>query len=386
MLQTRRLLLLEDPTDSIVQRQATMLESPLGLAEVLVAMAFHKAPTPGLLLAKQDLDSIKRVAAGLSSAEVHASTYRVAGYSVYAFCLQQFFASSYRARQGNVLERVLEVALQDCGLKVWEKSEHKKVLKSEMGISTASRHDVDVLARNQAGRFLLIQVRSRDDTGGTTAKGSLVELLRDILRSKDQVRHPVLYLMFVWESLDGSQKASLVSKVLSNLSGLVPDTGLQEPLFRGEVVPVSAKIQLQLAYGTKEAAEIVGRFASQEGVHERLAKVLELTWDDLWLAYGMASLELDRLVLGGRSNFDLLEEKLGRAGITIRPSDVKNYLVASERIAEQLLKHWHEDTLPVKAPADALTYLRDLVLLKMIHVKLGAEARRLLSTRFDLRR
>ena len=61
MLQTRRLLLLEDPTDSIVQRQATMLESPLGLAEVLVAMAFHKAPTPGLLLAKQDLDSIKRV-------------------------------------------------------------------------------------------------------------------------------------------------------------------------------------------------------------------------------------------------------------------------------------------------------------------------------------
>jgi hypothetical protein len=386
MLQPRQLILLDDPSDPSIQRLGQLLESPLGLAEVLVAMSFHKGPPPGLTLAQRKLDSIKRIAAGLASAEAHATTYRVAGYSVYAFCLQQFFASSYRARQGNVLEEVLRATLKDGGLKVWEKREHKQVLSRELGVVTPAAHDVDVLAKNGADRYLLIQVRSRDDTGGTTAKASLVELLVDILRSRDKVKRPVLYLMFVWESLDRAQKTSLVTKVLSNLEGAVSTAGLKDPLTRGEAVELGSSIQLQLSYGTEEAARVVGSFASQTRLHEMLAKVLELmrSWDDLWLAYGVASLELERVVLGGKSNFDLLEAKLTAAGVTIRSSDLRNYTESSERIARQLIEDWHEDTLPVKAPADAVTYVRDLVLLKMIHVRMGNRARRLLEDKFGL--
>lgn len=383
-LQSRRLLLLEDPADPIAQRQVKVLESPLGLAEELVAMSFYRGPPPGLALAQRDLDSIKRFAAGLSTAEKHAPAYKVAGYSVYAFSLQQFFASSYRARQGNVLERALDATLSDGGLKVWAKTEHKKVLRSELGIVTKAAHDVDVLAKNRADDFLLVQVRSRDDTGGTTAKGSLVELLADILRSKATPRRPILYLLFVWESLEGNQKASLVSKVLANLSSMISTNDLKEPLLRGDPVVVTPEIRLQLAYGTPQASTIIGRFASNSKLNELLAKVLEMTWDDLWLAYGVASLELERLVINGKSNFDLLEEKLAASRITIREVDLRDYLQSSERIAQQVLSEWKEDTLPVKAPADALTYVRDLVLLKMIHVKMGAKARQLLKRRFGV--
>lgn len=384
VLQARRLILLEDPDDPIVQRQKKVLESPLGLAQELVAMSFHRGPPAGLALAERDLDSIKKFAAGLSTAEGHAPAYRVAGYSVYAFSLQQFFASSYRARQGNVLERALDATLSDGGLRVWPKSDHKKVLKSELGFVTASAHDVDVLARNKADEFLLIQVRSRDDTGGTTAKGSLVELLADLLRSKAAVKKPILYLIFVWESLEGSQKASLVSKALANLSGMIATSEMSKPLLRGEAVTITPEIKLQLAYGTTQASNVIGGFASNPKVNELLAKVLEMTWDDLWMAYGIASLELERLVLDGKSNFDLLDEKLRATGITIQERDLRDYMNSSERIAQQVLGSWKEDTLPVKAPADALTYVRDLVLLKMIHVKMGSMARRLLKRRFGV--
>jgi hypothetical protein len=383
-LQGRRLLLLENPSDAIVQRQAKVLESPLGLAQELVAMSFHRGPPPGLTLAQRELDDIKRFAAGLSSAEKHASTYKIAGYSVYAFSLQQFFASSYRARQGNVLERALDATLSDGGLKVWSKSEHKKVLKNDLGFLTKSAHDVDVLAKNRSDEYLLVQVRSRDDTGGTTAKGSLVELLADLLRSKSTPRRPILYLLFVWESLEGNQKVSLVTKVLANLSSMIATTGLKEPLLRGEPVVVTPEIRLQLAYGTTEASNVIGEFAANPKVNELLAKVLEMTWDDLWLSFGLASLELERLVMSGKSNFDLLEEKLTANGIAISDTDLRRYMDSSERIAQQLLPFWKEDTLPVRAPADALTYVRDLVLLKMIHLKMGSEARQMIRRRFGV--
>lgn len=386
MVQPRQLILLGDARDPTVQLLAKLLVSPLGLAELLVAMSFHKGPPPGLTLAQRKLDSIKRIAAGLASAEAHAATYRVAGYSVYSFCLQQFFASSYRARQGNVLEEIFRATLKDGNLRVWEKEDHRQVLSGELGVVTPASHDVDVIARNREDRYLLVQLRSRDDTGGTTAKASLVELLVDILRSRGPIKRPVLYLMFVWESLNRTQKSSLVTKVLSSLEGAVSTSGLRDPLTQGKAVEIGSGIQLQLAYGTDEAARAVGSFASQTHLHELLTKVLGLmqSWDDLWLTYGIASLELERIVLGGKSNFELLEEKLAAMGIVIPPSDIRNYSEASEQIARKLVEVWHEDTLPVRAPADALTYVRDLVLLKMIHLKMGNEAQRLLEAKFEL--
>ena len=45
-------------------------------------------------------------------------------------------------------------------------------------------------------KTLIIQLRSRDDTGGTTAKGSLVDFLRELLRQNSS---DVLYLVCVWD-------------------------------------------------------------------------------------------------------------------------------------------------------------------------------------------
>ena len=65
------------------------------------------------------------------------------------------------------------------------------------------------------------------------------------------------------------RKSSATSQVSSRIRAF------KNPYFGGKWSPFPQRSRLQLAYGTKEAAEIVGRFASQEGVHEHLAKVLE---------------------------------------------------------------------------------------------------------------
>lgn len=380
MLQSRKLILLEDDNAPAISRLRGLLKSPLGLAKILTCMAFHKGPPQGLYLAQQKLDSIKRVAAGLASAESHASTYKVAGYAVYAFSLQQFFASSYRARQGNVLEEVLRTTLSDGGVQVFAKKDHKAALRSELDITLGSGHDVDVLAKNKRNDFLLIQLRSRDDTGGTTAKASLVELLRDVLRSGRKPRHPIRYMIIVWEELDGNQKTSLIDKVLQSLTGLFQSSDAEETLEKGLPLRVSDSIILQLAYGTPQTTSDLAEFASNKIMMNLLSDVLSLmrSWDDLWLAYALTSLELERLAVLGKSNFELLDEKLEKASITIGQREFRNYLDSSEKIARRLQEEWIEDTLPVKSPADSVTYIRDLVLLKMIRTKLGDECQVLL--------
>ena len=382
MLQSRKLILLEDEGDPAISRLRELLKSPLGLAKVLTCMAFHKGPPHGLYLAQQKLDSIKRIAAGLASAESHASTYKVAGYAVYAFSLQQFFASSYRARQGNVLEEVLRTTLSDGGVQVYAKKNHKEALRSELGLTLESGHDVDVLAKNKRNDFLLIQLRSRDDTGGTTAKASLVELLRDILRSGRKPKHQIRYVIVVWEELDGNQKMSLIDKVLQSLTGLIHSPGAKETLEKGLPLQVADSIILQLAYGTTQTTSDLAEFAFNKTMAKLLSEVLNLmrSWDDLWLAYALTSLELERLAVLGKSNFELLDEKLEKASITIGQRELRNYLDSSERIARRLQEEWREDTLPVKSPADSVTYIRDLVLLKMIRIKLGDECQVMLRS------
>jgi hypothetical protein len=232
-----------------------------------------------------------------------------------------------------------------------------------------------VLARNKRNDFLLIQLRSRDDTGGTTAKASLVELLRDILRSGRKPRHPIRYVIVVWEELDGNQKTSLIDKVLQSLTGLISPSGAEETLERGQPLRVADSIILQLAYGTAQTTSDLAEFASNKAMTRLLSDVLNLmqSWDDLWLTYALTSLELERLAVLGKSNFELLEEKLERARITIGQRELRNYLESSEIIARRLQEEWREDTLPVKSPADSVIYIRDLVLLKMVRTKLGDE-------------
>src|SRR5256712_7727542 len=118
--QSRKILLL-DASGTTVERQVrTILVGPLGLAKTLACLAFTGGGQ-ALVGIKDQIDSIKKVAAGLARAERLASSYAVADYASYLFGFQQFFNSSYRARQGGVLEAAVRQVLEDSGAKAYEK-------------------------------------------------------------------------------------------------------------------------------------------------------------------------------------------------------------------------------------------------------------------------
>lgn len=375
-MQGRTLILLSRDGDPDMDKMAEMLRSPLGLAQLLACLSFRTRPKHGLFLARDNLDPIKKVAASLARAEANSKDYRVADYAAYVFAFQQFFHSSYRARQGLVLERILGGALRDSGAAVYQsKKEALDAIRDELGIILDRRHDVDVMAKNSMERYLIVQLRSTDNTGGTTAKGSLVDLLADILRSRSGVSHDLLYLVVVWEKLDSAQKRSLVTRLLEPLGGALTKSEIQEKLTAGSAVQVGKRVRLQLVYGKENIAVTLSEFTPRSGMQDALLKSLTLleSWDDLWLAYALASLELERLVMGEQSNFQLLEEKLSSLGVQITSRDWKDYSRRSEQLAEMVYKIWTEESIPMKSPADMLTYIRDLILLKMIQVKAGTD-------------
>jgi len=368
-IQPRSIILLEDDKRTEIQQLIELLASPLGLADDLVELSFDFSASGGLLSKKQKLDSIKKMTAGLASAE-QKSSYPIANYSVYLFSFQQFFHSSYRARQGNVLEGIIRRVLEESKVTAFKRKQHKSVMKDKLGISTKAGHDIDVLATNSSS-YLIVQIRSRDDTGGTTAKGSLVELLRDILREKHDAKSPILYLIFVWEALEGNQKQSLIGKILALLADEISGEHLKEKLDEGETVQVNPKIKLQLAYGKEQFAEVLGKFTNNPSLKDIFKKTIDFasSWDDLWLAYAVSSLELERLTMGKQSNFQILNDKIRNLGFKFAMQDFDHYLDSSERLAHKLLADWKEESLPVTSPSDQLTYIRDLILLKMIHEK-----------------
>jgi len=372
-LQDRKLILLEDDTDASVRRLKDILESPLGLAKALVCLSFSKDQSQGLLSAKGKLDSIKKMAAGLSSAEAK-SGYKVADYAIYLFAFQQFFHSSYRARQGNVLEAVIRTILTDSKTDVYRKRDHRSALKNRLGIVTSSNHDLDIMARSES-EYLMVQIRSRDDTGGTTAKGSLVELPRDILRETTDIRSPIRYVVYVWEPLQENQKQSLIRKMLGELHGYGMPIEFEAKLDLGQPVKIHDKIELQLAYGPEQFSEILLQFTKNPQVRQAFEETVRFVgeWDDLWLSYAIASLELERLTIRNKSNFQLLDEILRSNNIVFSSGDLRYYLDTSVTYALQLLPRWTDATLPVSSPADQLTYIRDLILLRMIYHKIHKE-------------
>jgi len=320
-----------------------------------------------------NLDSIKKMAVGLSAAEAK-SGYPVANYSRYLFSFQQFFHSSYRARQGNVLEEIIRKTLEKAGATVYEKGEHENVLRNIVGIGTTRGHDVDVLAKKD-NNFLLIQVRSRDDTGGTTAKGSLVELLADFLQHTTGPTFNLYYIIYVWEILQEGQKQSLVTRCKSQLERVTTlQENFEKTLNNGSVVDLGSNIHLQLIYGPDKFSEFISNFTNNREAANLLSGELSIlnNWDDMWLSYAMVSLELENMKIHNKFNFQILDKKLSEKGLSFTDEDIRNYNESSERYALQILPEWDEDTLPVDSPSDQLNYLRDLILLKMIFYKINS--------------
>ena len=362
------LLIDENPQTEEVK---DIFKSPLDLVKELVKCCFSSDASQSLLKYERELDAIKKRAAGITRAH-NLSSYKIAEYSPYLFAFQQFFHSSYRARQGEVLEAVVYYSLKSANANPSkEKKDRKSLIKMSFGIRRNVGYDVDFFAKKQ-DNILLGQIRSTDVTGGTTAKGSLVDLLRFILREK-RLSPSTRYLIVVWEPLERQQKQSLINKMWDSLRselGTENETEFMENIDQGWEIP-DTNISVRLVYGTGEFGDELDDFAGNNNAKTKLLSLWESIqkWDDLWLTYAIASLELENLIFRGFTNFQLLDKKLQELNIAILNDDFRNYGASSITIAEKLARGWSESTLPVTAPSDILNYLRDLVLLKMIHVK-----------------
>lgn len=376
--QNRRLILLDKRPGAVIARG--MLRSPLGLVVKLVEALFEKDLRRGLLRYKDQLDAIKKRAAGLARAELLGNDYSVARYSVYTFAFQQFFHSSYRARQGIVLEKVVEAVLESTGLfRVIKGAKNKEItIRRFYKIDLPANEklpDIDVLALgekdNVYGIVFMFQTRSTDVTGGTTAKGSLVDLLTYILKYGEGGRN-TRYILVVWEPGLSAQKHSLINKVWDRLSPFIGQQLSREKFTRsiekGVQIP-NTRIILRLVYGIDELAKVLAEYTSNGEIGEILRDTWDalMNWDDLWLSYAIASLEIENIVIRNTSNPLLLEEYMKKAGVSLSASHLANYADSSVAIAQRIIPLWDKDTLPVKTPSDMANYIRDLVLLKMIH-------------------
>jgi len=368
--QDRVILLLEDGEE--FEEIKDIFRSPLGLVQDMVEACFTEGPNSGLLKYEQELDAIKKRVAGVTRSRELSSTYKVAGYASYLFAFQQFFHSSYRARQGGALESIVYYSLGAAGASPLNGTgEKKRRVKALFGIPRNVGYDVDFLATKQ-NRLVLGQIRSTDVTGGTTAKGSLVDLLRFILREKTQ-EPETRYLIVVWEALESQQKSALINKIWDSLRSEVGEPNersFKENIDDGWAIPDSS-ISIRLIYGVDELGEELSRFADDRTAKTKITALWESIqkWDDLWLTYAIASLELENLVFRNLSNFQILKRKMRELGLAISGADLQNYRESSAAMAEKIARSWTENTLPVSSPAEALNYIRDLVLLRMIDRK-----------------
>jgi DNA modification methylase len=369
----RKIILLEDTSDPTAQTLLSILKSPLGLAAEIANRCFQKEKKNGLLSYKDDLDVLKRMGAGLESA-MRKESYPIANYSSYLFAFQQFIHSSYRARQGNFAEGLIRAILKETPAKVYKKNEHLKIVKKILNSQTTNEHDIDVIA-STSKENLFVQIRSRDDTGGTTAKGSLAEFLKDVLRNKITANEPIRYVIFIWVSGSSAQKSSLITRIVDQLRGFstVDPLEIKTKLSNQIRVQLTENITLELTYGFEAFSNVLAEFSESSKISEiskRVFATLE-DWDDLWLTYALASIELQNLTIKGTNNFEILDNKLEEARIKITNEDIKEYEERSLGIAHRLIEVWKEDTLPVNSGRDQLWYIRDLVLVKMIFLVIG---------------
>ena len=350
-----------------------ILKSPLGLASKIITSLFEEK----LAKWKDDLDEIKLFAAGIQRAEELSVVYSLASYYPSMFAFHQYFHSSFRARQGKVLEQIIQRILQQYGRcdNVPDKNADRLSLLGEVFQSDKLRNlDIDVMASDSENKkTLVIQLRSRDDTGGTTAKGSLADLPREFLRLNKTPQNNILYLVCVWVPRDSQQKISTVKKMFSSLEA---DIGISEEAFHEIVeneVSLEENISLKMAYGTDEIAKSLFEWIGDENkkVLDAISTIVDLVsdWDDLWIAYAIASLELEVATFSNQSNIRLLNEKYDRIGIDFNYASYQALTESIDDIVQKMIPLWIEDSIPLNTLSDKAQYIRDLLFLKAYYEK-----------------
>lgn len=368
----RKFLHLMDPNEETMLVK-DILKSPLGLASDLITSLFEER----LEELKDGLDEIKLFAAGIQRAETLSISYSLASYYPFMFAFHQYFHSSFRARQGKVLEQMLHRILQQygrCDSVPDKNTDRLQILGEIFDTDEPPKLDIDVMASDtKSKKTLVIQLRSRDDTGGTTAKESLVNLLRELLRLNKVPQNNILYLVCVWDPRDSQQKNSTVKKMFSSLKDQIKESEENFHAIVKSKVKLKENIFLKMAYGTDEITTSLFEWIGDknEEVLDSISTVVDLAsdWDDLWIAYTIASLELEVAALSGTSNIRLLNEKYYKIGIRFNYASYQTLTDSIDSIVEKIIPLWTEDSIPVKTPADQAQYIRDLLFLKAYYEK-----------------
>ncbi|MFO3796525.1 MAG: hypothetical protein ACK8QZ_04470, partial [Anaerolineales bacterium] len=347
-----------------------ILQSPLGLAKEVVCKMFRHE----FQALRDGMDVIKEFSAGIKRAR-SLSGYPVADYYSLMFAFHQWFHSSYRARQGKVLEAVIRRVLQlHTAFSYTPESVRNEVLpllQKVFETSSISTLDVDVFGSTpDYSKIVLLQLRSRDDTGGTTAKSSLVDLLRDLLRLRRMPHARILYLVGVWDERNAQQRLSTIRKMYSALKENIDiSEGEFQRIETG--LAITPEITLRLAYGVDQILSAIFEWDDPKMPHDTQAarNIISTVeqWDDLWISYAIASIELEIEALTGSSNIQLLIEKYNALEIDLDHRSFPLLQKSIEKAVEKLIPAWPELTLPVRSPAEQACYLRDLLFLWAIY-------------------
>ena len=92
-------------------------------------------------------------------------------------------------------------------------------------------------------------------------------------------------------------------------------------------------------------------------------------WDDLWVSYAIASLELEIATFSGKSNVRLLNEYYDKIGISFNFTSYQHLTDSINNIVQQLIPLWTEDSIPLNSLSDKAQYIRDLLFLKAHYEK-----------------
>jgi len=350
----------------------TILKSPLGLAQEIIRLLFQN----NFKEVKDNLDSIKQFVAGITRSETLGKSYALAKFYPYLFSFHQFVHSSYRARQGKTLEELFKEVIRKSNQNfiVPDKEKDKQKVMSEVFKGYDSKLDIDVVAKKSKGKVLALQLRSRDDTGGTTAKSSLVEALRRVMKKSVEKDTDLFYLIGIWDKIKSNQKNITISKIYESLEPYFQKKISKEDFIKNieKGIELHKGVTLKLAYGDEEIVKNVSDWIGKDtkldyNSMKTIITTLESS-DDLWLAYVIASLELENIELKGINNIQYLNELLKTEKFNISGfTSNEEYLKLANELALKIIPKWDKDSLPVSTMSEKAHYIRDLILLRFVY-------------------
>jgi len=371
--QERFLLTLDsDPNSELIR---SVLKSPLGLSHKIVKYLFDDKFDE----IRENLDNIKEFVAGVSRAEILGKDYLLARFYPYLFAFHQFFHSSYRARQGKTLEEFIKEVLRETNpqLIVPDDLATKISTMAKVFKDYNSKRDIDVVVQNNS-KIMAVQLRSRDDTGGTTAKSSLVEAFRTMMYLPKIKGKTLFYHIGIWEEINSNQKNITKSKIYDSLAHQLTPLKITKENFIANIekgIIIKPDIFLKLSYGTTNILKSIQTWLGnppnlKDSAIKDMIKRLE-NWDDLWLAYAIASIEIETQKIKGFNNIKYLNELLKKFEYdTSKFKKSDEFVKLADELALKVIPLWEQASIPLNSPSDKVHYIRDLILLNFIFLKL----------------